>query len=165
MSQIVEVLHRTSNGVTWAFLLLSLPTLTPRRAPSLHLLPARPPQFENLKDGSEGDAFLRQCFEYLDEEFGDGDGELSVDEWIKGMKYMGEEMEDKEFESQVREASQGCAAATALVSRYCYHSPPPITPSPLLTDAAAHPCSAAHRWPSGWRLSRATSADRVWLSP
>ena len=59
-------------------------------------------EFEHLKDGGEGDdARLQMIYTYLDSEFGDSDGELSIDEWVQGMKAMGEEMDDEDFEEEV----------------------------------------------------------------
>ena len=60
-------------------------------------------EFENLKDGSpEDEERLEIVYSYLDGEGGDGDGEIDIDEWVNGMKYMGEDMEDAEFEAEVR---------------------------------------------------------------
>ena len=59
-------------------------------------------EFENLTDGSaEASRQLSTIYGYLDAEFGDSDGELSMDEWVQGMKSMGEDMDDFAFEAEV----------------------------------------------------------------
>ena len=59
-------------------------------------------EFENLKDGGPEDVIrLNRIYAYLDEANGDSDGELSIDEWVSGMKAMGEDMSDEEFEAEI----------------------------------------------------------------
>ena len=58
-------------------------------------------EFDNLKDGEDDDARLNMIYSYLDAAYGDADGELSSDEWVHGMKAMGEDMDDEHFEAEV----------------------------------------------------------------
>ena len=58
-------------------------------------------EFDNLKDGEDDDARLNMIYSYLDAAYGDADGELSSDEWVQGMKAMGEDMDDEHFEAEV----------------------------------------------------------------
>ena len=58
-------------------------------------------EFANLKSGeSEEDQVLPMIFHYLDGK-GNSDGLLSLDEWVNGMREMGEEMDDEAFEAEV----------------------------------------------------------------
>jgi hypothetical protein len=59
-----------------------------------------PKEFLDLRDGGDEDAALPFIFEYLDGE-GDGDGMLSLDEWVSGMQRMGEQLDDAAFEAEV----------------------------------------------------------------
>ena len=50
-------------------------------------------EFYNLReDDGANDEGLFMIYHYLDEQFGDGDGSLSLDEWLMGMRAVGEEM-------------------------------------------------------------------------
>jgi len=58
-------------------------------------------EFANLKSGdSDEDSVLSMIFHYLDGK-GNSDGMLSLDEWVNGMREMGEEMDDDAFEAEV----------------------------------------------------------------
>ena len=69
-------------------------------------------EFENLTDGSEEDiARLATLYEYLDggNGQGDGDGEISIEEWVEGMKAMAADMEDEDFDAELAKWSVNLA--------------------------------------------------------
>ena len=77
-------------------------------------------EFENLKEEGGDNTFLLAVYQHLDTEYGDGDGDLSVDEWIRGMTAMGEDMDDEAFEAQVAMWMENLAKNHRKVWRGCH---------------------------------------------
>ena len=144
----------------------SLPPFLPPPSPSPHftsLIFAR--STPCAQTGEDDDAALHMVYHYLDNQFGNSDGELSMDEWISGMKQMGEEMDDVEFEAEVskwinaltknqRQVWRGCyqrgkshqfviagraAGATHVLFVQNANTTPPPAPSPALQTGGAPP--------------------------
>ena len=67
-------------------------------------------EFEALNDGhgpSSSSTVLTMIFHYLDSNNGgNADGMLSMDEWVLGMRAMGETMDDTEFEAEISKWSE-----------------------------------------------------------
>jgi len=57
-------------------------------------------EFAALNDGSDEGKVLEMIFAYLDGA-GNSDGMLSCDEWVQGMRQMGETLSDEDFEKEV----------------------------------------------------------------
>ena len=77
-------------------------------------------EFANLKDGSEDDDALHMVYHYLDSQHGNSDGELSMEEWINGMKQMGEDMDEAEFEAEVAKWMAALTKNQRQIWRGCY---------------------------------------------
>ena len=77
-------------------------------------------EFQNLKDGSSDDDVLHMIYHYLDSEYGNSDGELSLEEWVNGMKKMGDDMEDSEFEAEVSKWMRALTKNQRQIWRGCY---------------------------------------------
>ena len=59
-------------------------------------------EFEHLKDGSADDeARLGIIIRSLKQQLGDSDGELTIDEWVRGMKTLAEELDDEAFDAEM----------------------------------------------------------------
>ena len=59
-------------------------------------------------------------YHYLDEQFGDGDGSLTLDEWLMGMRAVGEQMGEDEFEKEVEKWNRLLTDNQRKVWRNCF---------------------------------------------
>ena len=145
-------------------------------------------EFEALNDGSgpsSSSTVLTMIFHYLDSNNGgNSDGMLSVDEWVVGMRAMGETMDDAEFEAEIAKwagvlSSNQRAIWRAVFARYVIsHQSPTNLPSPPYVHASETPPGApsspggrpsnsspprappVRRTCSSWRTAR--RASRCW---
>ena len=77
-------------------------------------------EFSNLEDGETGELGLETVFRYLDENYGDGDGVVSLDEWLLGMRKMSEDMNEDEFEAEVAKWNRVLTANQRRMWRGCF---------------------------------------------
>lgn len=78
-----------------------------------------------LEDDGSGEApdksALAMVYKYLDKEFGDADGELSMEEWVQGMRTMGNDLPENEFEEEIAKWSRVLTANQRKVWRGCFN--------------------------------------------
>ena len=63
-----------------------------------------------------GELALLHAFIDSDAGHGDGDGELSLDEWVRGMSAIGEKCADAEFEAEMDETVKALKRTVTLRS-------------------------------------------------
>ena len=76
-------------------------------------------EFKALAEGSDEDQFLPDVFNYLDG-MGNADGLLTMNEWVDGMRELGESLTDEVFEAEVAKWQRMLSTNQRAIWRGCF---------------------------------------------
>jgi len=78
-------------------------------------------EFNNLQGPDDGDKeALFMVYHYIDQNFGNSDGIIQMEEWVQGMRKMGEDLSEADFEAEVAKWDKVLTANQRTLWRGCF---------------------------------------------